>query len=39
MLARSGIKVCTSFEQLEDYLDRCFTAETLIFEPYNKEIE
>ena len=24
MLARSGVKVCTSYEQLEDYLDRCF---------------
>lgn len=39
MLARSGVKVCTSFDQLEDYLDRCLAAETLIFEPYDKEIE
>ena len=30
MLARSGIKVCTSFEQIEDYLDRCFETGTLI---------
>ena len=39
MLARSGIKVCTSFEELEDYLDRCFEAETLINEPYDQAIE
>lgn len=39
MLARSGIKVCTSFEQLEDYLDRCFESDTLISEPYDQEIE
>ena len=39
MLARSGVKVCTSFEQLEDYLDRCYESQTLILEPYDKEIE
>ena len=39
MLARSGVKVCTTFEQLEDYLDRCYSAETLLLEPYDKEIE
>jgi nucleoside deoxyribosyltransferase len=39
MLARSGIKVCTSFEQLENYLDRCFESESLISEPYSQEIE
>ena len=39
MLARSGIKVCTSFEDLEDYLDRCYKAETLIVEQYDQEIE
>tara|TARA_B100000676_G_scaffold97338_1_gene97346 strand:- start:293 stop:808 length:516 start_codon:yes stop_codon:yes gene_type:complete len=39
MLARSGVKVCTSFEDLEDYLDRCFEAKQLLMEPYNKEIE
>ena len=39
MLARSGVKVCTTFEQLEDYLDRCYEAETLINEPYDLEIE
>ncbi len=39
MLARSGVKVCTSFEELEDYLDRCFSAESLLCEPYDQEIE
>jgi nucleoside 2-deoxyribosyltransferase len=39
MLARSGVKVCTSFEQLEDYLDRVFEAQELISEPYDQEIE
>ena len=39
MLARSGVKVCTSFEQLEDYLDRCLTEKQLIFEPYDQDIE
>ena len=39
MLARSGIKVCTSFSQLEDYLDRTIKEEALPNEPYDKEIE
>jgi hypothetical protein len=39
MLARSGIKVCTSIEDLEDYLDRCNETQTLIVEPYSQEIE
>ena len=39
MLARSRVKVCTSFEQLEDYLDRCFEIGDLILEPYDQEIE
>ncbi len=39
MLARSGVKVCTSFKQLEDYLDRCFESKMLIAEMYDKEIE
>jgi nucleoside 2-deoxyribosyltransferase len=39
MLARSGIKVCTSYDQLEDYLDRCFEAGKLIEEPYDQPIE
>jgi nucleoside 2-deoxyribosyltransferase len=39
MLARSGIKVCTSFEQLEDYLDRTIKNNALPFEPYDRDIE
>jgi len=39
MLARSGIKVCTSYEELESYLDRCHEAKHLIIEPYDKDIE
>ena len=39
MLARSGIKVCTSFEQLEDYLDRTIEAGELPVEPYADAIE
>ena len=39
MLARSGIKVCTSFEQLEDYLDRTIETGSLPYEPYDQEIE
>lgn len=39
MLSRSGAKVATSFEELEDYLDRCYSAEKMLYEPYDKEIE
>ena len=39
MLARSGIKVCTTFAELEDYLDRCYEAKQLFVEPYDQEIE
>lgn len=39
MLARSGIKVCTSFEQLEEYLDRAINTGELPNEPYDAEIE
>ncbi len=39
MLARSGIKVCTSFEELEDYLDRVIDLNELPVEPYDKNIE
>lgn len=39
MLARSGIKVCTSFEQLEDYLDRAIETGELPNEPYDRDIE
>ena len=39
MLARSGIKVCTSFEQLEEYLDRAINEGNLPIEPYSDAIE
>jgi nucleoside 2-deoxyribosyltransferase len=39
MLARSGIKVCTSYEQLEDYLERCKVAGEMLVEPYDQDIE
>ena len=39
MLARSGIKVCTSFDQLEDYLDRVISTGELPNEPYEDAIE
>ena len=39
MLARSGVKVCTSFLQLEIYLDRVICEKELPNEPYNKDIE
>ena len=39
MLARSGIKVCTSFKDLEDYLDRTIEEEILPLEPYGNNIE
>ena len=39
MLARSGIKVCTSFYDLAHYLDRCHLEGKLLEEPYDQEIE
>jgi nucleoside 2-deoxyribosyltransferase len=39
MLARSGVKVCTTIEQLTDYIDRCNENGSLIVEMYDKEIE
>lgn len=39
MLSRSGARVCTSFEELEDYLDRCKAASKMLYEPYDKAIE
>ena len=39
MLARSGIKVCTSFKQLEEYLDRVASTGELPIEPYADAIE
>jgi hypothetical protein len=39
MLSRSGIKVCTSLEELKNYFEECFQVGGLIVEEYNKEIE
>ena len=39
MLSRSGARVCTSFEELEDYLERCKAAGEMLYEPYDKDIE
>lgn len=39
MLARSGIKVCTSFEELENYLDRTIETGELPIELYSDAIE
>ena len=39
MLARSGVKVCISFKQLEEYLDRTIDQHSLPYEPYEKDIE
>ena len=39
MLARSGCKVATSFEDLESYLDRSWETKQLILEPYDQAIE
>lgn len=39
MLARSGIKVCTSIDELTDYLQRCIDKGSMIVEPYNDFIE
>ena len=39
MLAASGIKVCRSLPELDDYLARCTASEELIVERYQGEIE
>jgi len=39
MLARSGIKVCTSFKELEEYLDKVIDTDELPNEPYENAIE
>ena len=39
MLARSGVKVCTSFEELENYLGLVIETGELPFEPYENAIE
>lgn len=39
MLSRSGIKVCTSIQELRDYLARSVAANQLLVEPYIGKIE
>ena len=39
MLAQSGKTVCTSAEELSEYLGRCNDNETILFEPYYGTIE
>ena len=39
MLAASGIKVCRSLTELDDYLGRCVSEGYLITERYQGEIE
>ena len=39
MLAASGIKVRRSLEELDSYLERCVSAESLLIERYEGEIE
>ena len=39
MLSRSGVKVCTSLEELDDYLTRCQEAGKLLVEMYDGNIE
>jgi hypothetical protein len=39
MLAASGIKVCRSLEELDDYVKRCVLEDTLLIERYEGEIE
>lgn len=39
MLACSGVKLCTSFKELEAYLDRVHQLWELPYEPYDKSIE
>ncbi len=39
MLAQSGVKVTTSYEELREYLSRCIEEKKVIFEPYYGRIE
>lgn len=39
MLSRSSVKVCTSIEELDDYLSRSVDAGELLYEPYEGSIE
>jgi len=39
MLAQSGVKVTTSYEELREYLTRCLAENKVIFEPFYGRIE
>ena len=39
MLAQSGVKVTTSYDELREYLNRCVETGSVIFEPYYGKIE
>jgi nucleoside 2-deoxyribosyltransferase len=39
MLAQSGVKVTTSYDELREYLSRCLAEKKVIFEPYYGHIE
>ena len=39
MLARSGIKVCTSIDEVKEYMNRCFENNGLFIERYDQDIE
>lgn len=39
MLAQSGVKVTTSYDELRNYLQRCRDESRVIFEPYYGDIE
>ena len=39
MLAASGVKVCRSLEELDDYVKRCVLEDALLIERYEGEIE
>lgn len=39
MLSRSGVKVCTSIQDLDNYLSRCKAAGRMLVEPYGGNIE
>lgn len=39
MLSQSGVKVCTSIAELDDYLRRCSAAGRILVEPYTGHIQ
>jgi nucleoside 2-deoxyribosyltransferase len=39
MLAQSGVKVTSSYDELHDYLKRCINEGKILFEPFYGEIE